>query len=120
MLILISRLFALLSFAGLASTAPHSGGVPARISTTSAEAIAANWRVLFSILSDSSFASWRPIAVDGADLPASQRMLRSASLLTGPGMTADFEFTPITAGDLRLEIKTMLAGWIIPVTLRVR
>ena len=79
-----------------------------------------DWRVLFSILSDSSFASWRPIAVDGADLPASQRMLRSASLLTGPGMTADFEFTPITAGDLRLEIKTMLAGWIIPVTLRVR
>lgn len=78
-----------------------------------------DWRVLFSIISDSAFASWRPIAVDGADIPKSQQTLRAASFLTGPGMTADFEFTPTSAGDLRLEVKTMLAGWIIPITLRV-
>lgn len=46
--------------------------------------------------------------------PSSCRRARERS------MTADFEYTPTTPGDLRLEIKTMLAGWIIPVQLRVR
>ena len=79
-----------------------------------------DWRVLFAILSESGYATWRPLAVDGADIPVSQRRQRPAQFLTGPGMTADFEFTPTSPGDLRLEIKTMLAGWIIPVQLRVR
>ncbi len=79
-----------------------------------------DWRVMFAILSESGFASWRPLALDGADLPESQRTERPAQTLTGPGMTADYEFTPTSPGDLRLEIKTMLAGWIIPVQLRVR
>lgn len=64
--------------------------------------------------------TWRPVAVDGADLPAIQRNERPAWLLTGPGQTADFEFTPASPGDLRLEVKTYVSGWIIPVTVQVR
>jgi len=79
-----------------------------------------DWRVIFSLMSDSALATWRPIAKDGADLPAVQRWPRSAYLLTGPGETADFEFTPTVPGDLRLEVKTQLPGWIIPVVVRVR
>jgi FtsP/CotA-like multicopper oxidase with cupredoxin domain len=79
-----------------------------------------DWRVIFSLTSDSALARWRPVAKDGADLPASQRGARPAWLLTGPGETADFEFTPRIRGDLRLEVKTLLPGWIVPVVVRVR
>ena len=78
------------------------------------------WRVQFSIGTDTSLAMWRPIAKDGADLPALQRTLQPAFLLTGPGETADFEFTPRSPGDLRLSIRTRIAGWSIPILLRVR
>jgi hypothetical protein len=37
----------------------------------------------------------------------------------GPGETADFEFTPVAPGMLRLEFATMLAGWRLSVPLRV-
>jgi manganese oxidase len=79
-----------------------------------------DWRVIFSLTSESALAQWRPVAKDGADLPPSQRGPRPAWLLTGPGETADFEFTPRARGDLRLEVKTLLPGWILPVVVRVR
>jgi FtsP/CotA-like multicopper oxidase with cupredoxin domain len=79
-----------------------------------------DWRVIFSLSSEDAMAKWRPVAVDGADLPVSQQKERSAWLLTGPGQTADFEFTPASPGDLRLEVKTYVPGWIIPVLVRVR
>jgi FtsP/CotA-like multicopper oxidase with cupredoxin domain len=79
-----------------------------------------DFRVIFSILSEDAFAQWKPIAVDGADVPESQRTNRPATLITGPGMTADFQFTPTSPGVLRLEIKTAISGWIIPIELRVR
>jgi len=60
------------------------------------------------------------VARDGADLPPVQRSPRPAWLLTGPGQTADFEFTPSQPGELRLEAKTQMPGWIIPTVLRVQ
>jgi hypothetical protein len=41
-------------------------------------------------------------------------------LLTGPGETADFEFTPEKAGELRLQIATVAPGWQVPVVVKVR
>jgi FtsP/CotA-like multicopper oxidase with cupredoxin domain len=78
-----------------------------------------DWRVVFSLLSESGMMSWRPVAKDGADIPPDLRRLRPAYLLTGPGETADFEFTPRRRGDLRFEVKTLLPGWIIPITIHV-
>ncbi|MGI8619973.1 MAG: multicopper oxidase domain-containing protein [Gemmatimonadaceae bacterium] len=77
------------------------------------------WRVQFTITSDTAVAMWRPVAKDGADLPESQRALRPAFLLTGPGETADFEFTPAAPGELELNIRTRRAGWNIPLILRI-
>jgi len=79
-----------------------------------------DWRIIFSLTSEAALQQWRPVAKDGADLPPAQRRPRPAWLLTGPGETADFEFTPRTRGDLRLEVKTLLPGWILPVVVRVR
>jgi FtsP/CotA-like multicopper oxidase with cupredoxin domain len=79
-----------------------------------------DWRVIFSIASDTALARWRPVAKDGADLPPAQRRLQPSHLITGTGETADFEFTPTAPGNLRLEIKTQLPGWIIPIELRAR
>jgi FtsP/CotA-like multicopper oxidase with cupredoxin domain len=78
-----------------------------------------DWRVVFSLLSDSAMMSWRPVAKDGADIPPALRRLAPAYLLTGPGETADFEFTPSRRGDLRFEVKTLLPGWIIPIVIHV-
>jgi FtsP/CotA-like multicopper oxidase with cupredoxin domain len=46
---------------------------------------------------------WRIIALDGADVPAAHRHEHPASLITGPGETADVEITP-REGDLRLIV----------------
>ena len=79
-----------------------------------------DWRVIFSILSPQGMESWKALAVDGADLPPSQMKVTPAWYTTGPGMTADFEFTPKVRADLRFEVKTMLNGWIIPIDVYVR
>jgi FtsP/CotA-like multicopper oxidase with cupredoxin domain len=48
-------------------------------------------------------ATWRAIAKDGADLPASQATAGPAVLLTDPGEIHDFRFTPERAGELALR-----------------
>jgi len=78
------------------------------------------WRVQFSLGTDTTVSTWRPIAKDGADLPESQRASRAAFLVTGPGETADFEFTPTAPGDLVLQIGTRVSGWRVPQRIRVR
>ncbi|MEJ7759263.1 MAG: multicopper oxidase domain-containing protein [Gemmatimonadaceae bacterium] len=79
-----------------------------------------DWRVEFALGTDTTTAQWRPVAKDGADLPASQSTMRSAYLITGPGETADFEFTPTVAGNMRLQVKTRAPGWTVPVDVIVR
>ena len=49
-------------------------------------------------------ANWRPIAKDGADLPAGQRELCPARFTIGVGETYDFEFSAERAGELALEV----------------
>jgi hypothetical protein len=52
---------------------------------------------------DSTLVTWRPVAKDGAELHASRRVARPATQLMGLGETADYEVTPTTSGELRLE-----------------
>src|SRR5262249_8567005 len=49
-------------------------------------------------------ATWRPIAKDGADLPAGQREPGPAQLAIAVGETYDFEFRPERAGEVALEV----------------
>jgi FtsP/CotA-like multicopper oxidase with cupredoxin domain len=62
--------------------------------------------------------SWRPIAKDGADLPALQGPVRPASIAMGTGETADFAFTP-SAGEYTLEVVSQLRGWVLQVPIAV-
>jgi manganese oxidase len=78
-----------------------------------------DWRVVASLISDSTTLRWRAVAKDGADLPAHQATMRAARVLMGPGETDDFEYTPVAPGMVRLEFATMLPGWKLSVPLRV-
>ena len=66
--------------------------------------INADQRVLFELMRGDSVATWRPVAKDGADLPPRQSAVRRATLLTGPGETADFEIVPRPGERLTLAI----------------
>jgi FtsP/CotA-like multicopper oxidase with cupredoxin domain len=61
---------------------------------------------VFELKRDSTTLTWRPLAKDGADLPAARRVIRPARQGLTIGETADFEFFPTTAGEYRLEIRT--------------
>jgi len=78
-----------------------------------------DWRVAYTLRTDSTVAQWRAIAKDGADLPSAIATLRPAHVEMGPGQTADFEFTPMQPGVWRLEVKSVESGWYIPLTVIV-
>ena len=84
--------------------------------------INADQRVLFELMRDDSVSTWRPVAKDGADLPARQATVRRAALLTGPGETADFEVVPQPGERLTLMISGPYAAtpWRKPMHLPVR
>ncbi len=56
------------------------------------------------LMSGSSVAMWRPLAKDGADLPAAA-IDRIAEVQLSPGETYDFAITPDRPGTLRLEVE---------------
>ncbi len=78
-----------------------------------------DWRIAFTLKTDSTVAQWRAIAKDGADLPLAVATVRPAHVEMGPGQTADFEFTPTQPGVWRLEVKSVDPGWYIPLTVIV-
>jgi FtsP/CotA-like multicopper oxidase with cupredoxin domain len=57
----------------------------------------------FSVLADSLPVRWRALAKDGADLPPAQAISRPARLTIGVGEVYDFELSPDSARDLRLQ-----------------
>ena len=60
-------------------------------------------RMPFSIFRDSTLATWRRLAKDGADLPASQAVTGPARQMIEVGETFDAEFTP-APGEYRLTL----------------
>lgn len=79
-----------------------------------------DWRAHFTLMNHRGLLEWRPVAKDGAELPAVQRVLVPARVLAGPGETADFEFTPKEPGEARLEITSHGTGWHLLQEIRVR
>ena len=77
-----------------------------------------DWRVAVTLTSSTGVAQWQPVAKDGADLPATQTAVRPATVLMGPGETADFLFKPTRAGAMKLDVVTQIDGWRITVPLR--
>ena len=73
-----------------------------------------DWAIRYTLRNLAVTARWRAIAKDGADLPRALATMRTASVLMGPGETADFAFTPSTPGTWRLDVASDGAGWQIP------
>lgn len=63
--------------------------------------------VRFSIRRDTTFVTWKALAKDGADLPASQAIVRRAVQVVVVGETCDFEFDPPTRGTYTLAIESL-------------
>jgi FtsP/CotA-like multicopper oxidase with cupredoxin domain len=103
-------------------------GVPARLRFISLATINPNATVSLTARRDSSFANrrdtmvvrWRPIAKDGADLPAAAQTARLARQIVGMGETYDFEYTPGERGTLRLEVRTANLPGVLLVRVPIR
>lgn len=89
-------------------------GRTARLRLISLETADAVPRFLLTARADSAIASvndtmvvrWRPVAKDGFDLPARERVPRPARSIVSVGETYDFEYTPQRPGALRLEVRS--------------
>ena len=88
-------------------------GHPQRLRLLSLALLNPNATVWLTARPDSSLANlpdtmvvrWRPIAKDGADVPASARIPVLARQIVSMGETYDFEYTPSRPGTLRIEIR---------------
>jgi FtsP/CotA-like multicopper oxidase with cupredoxin domain len=79
-----------------------TAGVPYRLRFVQ---IDANYSVLrVELRRDSAYASWRPLAKDGADLPDDRRVMSVSRARLGIGETFDVEVTPDTIGAYRLQL----------------
>ena len=81
---------------------------------------AARLRVVGAGPTDTSLVVWRPLAKDGADLPAAYARPRSALALVAVGETYDFELTPRAPGLYRMELFAPREGTTRSVMLRAR
>jgi FtsP/CotA-like multicopper oxidase with cupredoxin domain len=56
------------------------------------------------LLRDTTIATWRPLAKDGADLPPASQIERPARSTISIGETMDYEFLPTRGGNWRIEV----------------
>ena len=72
------------------------------------------------LLRDSTLLEWQALAKDGMDLPADQAITGPAEIQMGNGETYDFDFVPLTAGDLRFEVTNAVGVSLVSMPIRVR
>lgn len=58
----------------------------------------------FRFGTETQAARWKPLAVDGADLPVALRGAKSAVVSMSPGETADFTYVPTKPGSMMVEV----------------
>ena len=71
------------------------------------------------LLRDDALVTWRGIAKDGMDLPTDQSLVGPAEIQMGNGETYDFEFSPATPGEMRLDITNALGDLLTRMPVRV-
>ncbi len=72
------------------------------------------------LLSGDQLLTWRGIAKDGMDLPEDQSKSGPSEIQMGNGETYDFEFSPKTAGEMKLEINSAVGALLARMPIRVR
>ena len=80
-----------------------------------------DFRVLVRLMNGDRVLEWRPVAKDGADLPATQAISQAASVVMGPGETIDVVYAPprTSTDSLRLLVEAELGGWSVTMPVRV-
>ncbi len=76
--------------------------------------------MIMKVMRDSTLLRWRAIAKDGMDLPVDQATVRPSAQQMGNGETYDFEFTPPTPGDLKIEVTAGNGVLLVSMPVRVR
>jgi FtsP/CotA-like multicopper oxidase with cupredoxin domain len=64
--------------------------------------------------------TWKPLAKDGATLPAGQTAPRPARQLVSVGETYDFEFQPPRSQQLWLEVRRGNGEWVLQAPIKLR
>ena len=72
------------------------------------------------LLTGDTLLKWRGVAKDGMDLPTDQSVTGPSEIQMGNGETYDFEFSPTTAGDVRLDITNALGDLLTTMPVHVR
>jgi FtsP/CotA-like multicopper oxidase with cupredoxin domain/imidazolonepropionase-like amidohydrolase len=75
--------------------------------------------MIMRLVRDSTVLAWTPVAKDGMDLPADQRIVRAAAQQMSAGETYDFAFTPALAGDMWFDIRTGQGKLLLRMPMRV-
>jgi FtsP/CotA-like multicopper oxidase with cupredoxin domain len=70
-----------------------------------ADAAIYHQRVPVRLVRDSTALTWRAVAKDGFTLPPQQAIVEPSVTFVASGETADFEFTPDTPGDLKIDVE---------------
>ena len=70
-----------------------------------------DWTSRITLTRDDSVVHWTALAKDGAELPPTARVLRSATLVSGPGQTMDFAYRPSAPGLMRLAVEQRTGAW---------
>jgi FtsP/CotA-like multicopper oxidase with cupredoxin domain len=73
-----------------------------------------------SLLAGDQVLTWRPIAKDGADLPATQAVVGPARVLMGPGETIDVEVAFADPAELMLLTEHRRKEWRVETPIHVR
>ncbi len=81
--------------------------------------ITANNVTAVKLRRDGTAVEWRPIAKDGADLPAAQANPVPALLTIAPGETYDFQFRPEQDGELEMTAEVVLLKELVRQTIQV-
>lgn len=70
-----------------------------------------DWTSRITLTRDDSVVHWTALAKDGAELPPTAQVLRSATLISGPGQTMDFAYRPSAPGLMRLAVEQRTGAW---------
>jgi hypothetical protein len=81
--------------------------------------IVPDWTIRVALTREDSVVHWRALAKDGAELPASAQLFRSAAFITGPGQTMDFEYRPTAPGFMRLDVEQRTGSWKTHLPIRI-
>ena len=73
----------------------------------------------FVLMQDTTVMAWRPVAKDGADIPAARRVIRPARQTLGIGETMDVELFTTAPGEYVLEARTSLGRPLARLPIRV-